>query len=124
MLRILLAIILFVSSGCAEHAANLQIASDDDLFKELSTVSALLPEGRHEVVKEELRRRHPEWHWEAIDQGKILKGMQTEEVTLSWGSPHRINKSTYGEQWVYHRAGQDSQTDYLHFENGTLTDTE
>jgi hypothetical protein len=124
MLRLLLALTLFAFSGCAEHAANLQTASDEDLFRELSTFSPLLPEGRHQVVREELRRRHPGWNWADIDQGKVAKGMGKEEVILSWGDPHRVNKSTYGEQWVYHRSGEDRSTDYLHFENGILTDTD
>lgn len=124
MMRLLLVVTLFVMFGCAEHAANLQTATDEDLFKELSTVSVLLPEGRHAVVREELRRRHPDWNWDVIDQGRIFKGMSKEEVILAWGVPHRVNKSSYGEQWVYHRAAQDIPTDYLHFENDILTDTE
>lgn len=110
--------------GCADYAHNLQLATDEELFQELATVAVLLPEGRHQTVRDELRRRHPEWNWTVIDQGRIFKGMSEEEVILAWGPPHRINQSSYGEQWVYHRGSKDRPNDYLHFENGVLTDTE
>jgi len=32
---------------------------------------------------------------------------------IAWGVPEKINKASYGEQWVY--SGQ-----YLYFENGIL----
>ena len=116
--------VLVLMVGCADYAHNLQLATDEELFQELATVAVLLPEGRHDTVREELRRRHPDWNWTVIAQGRIFKGMSKEEVILSWGPPHRINQSSYGEQWVYHRGSKDRPTDYLHFENGVLIDTE
>ena len=115
---------LFLLFSCADYAHNLQLATDEELFQELATVAVLLPEGRHATVRDELRRRHPDWNWAVIDQGRIAEGMTRHEVILAWGQPHRVNKSNYGEQWVYHRGAKDRPTDYLHFENDVLTDTE
>ena len=55
----------------------------------------------------------------AIQSKKIVLGMTEEQVLLSWGKPHDINKSvgSWGvhEQWVYR------EEYYLYFENGILT---
>lgn len=52
-------------------------------------------------------------NWETILDGKIRIGFTEEMVILSWGKPKKINRSSYGDQWVY-----DSQ--YLYFEGGKL----
>lgn len=52
-------------------------------------------------------------NWVRILSGKVQVGFTEEMVKLSWGEPKKINKASYGNQWVY-----DSQ--YLYFENGTL----
>jgi hypothetical protein len=123
MKHLLLLPLLGLLFGCADYAHNLQLATDEELFQELATVAVLLPEGRHATVRDELRRRHPDWNWAVIDQGRIFEGMTKQEVILAWGPPHRINQSSYGEQWVYHRGAKDKPTDYLHFENDVLADT-
>ena len=56
---------------------------------------------------------------EMIKQRKIKLGMSEQQLSLSWGRPHRINKSvgSFGahEQWVY------GSEQYVYMQNGKLT---
>ena len=52
-------------------------------------------------------------NWLKILESKVVVGFTEEMVLLSWGKPKKINKASYGDQWVY-----DGQ--YLYFENGKL----
>lgn len=52
-------------------------------------------------------------YWTTILEGKVKIGMTEEMVRLSWGDPDKINKASYGDQWVY-------GNQYLYFENGML----
>lgn len=54
-----------------------------------------------------------EENWNKILSGKVQIGFTSEMVKLSWGKPKKINKASYGNQWVYE--GQ-----YLYFENDVL----
>ena len=58
---------------------------------------------------------------DAIKEGKVILGMNTEQVIASWGKPIEINRTVTRfinhEQWVY--SYYDEQ--YLYFENGKLT---
>lgn len=57
-----------------------------------------------------------------IAEGKVGIGMTPEEVTRSWGSPTKVNRSVYAsgvkEQWVYRRSGSDAQ--YVYFQDGVV----
>lgn len=53
-------------------------------------------------------------NWLTILESEIIVGFTEEMVLLSWGKPEKINRASYGEQWVY--GGQ-----YLYFKNGKLT---
>jgi hypothetical protein len=54
----------------------------------------------------------------AIFNRRIRLGMTQEQVTASWGHPHRVKRNVYSfgvyEQWVYGSC-------YLNFENDVLT---
>lgn len=52
-------------------------------------------------------------NWLLILKGKIKIGMTEEMCLIAWGKPNKINRASYGDQWVY-----DDQ--YLYFENGKL----
>jgi hypothetical protein len=56
--------------------------------------------------------------WKAIENGKVLQGMTTEQVLLSLGEPLDVSRSTIGsqthEQWVY------GSGNYLYFDDGIL----
>jgi hypothetical protein len=52
-------------------------------------------------------------NWNIILDREVKIGFTEEMVRLAWGEPKRVNKSSYGDQWVY-----DDQ--YLYFENGKL----
>ena len=45
--------------------------------------------------------------------GNVLVGFTEKMVIDTWGKPEKINRASYGDQWVYN--GQ-----YLYFENGKL----
>ena len=51
--------------------------------------------------------------WDTILKGNVLIGFTEEMVELSWGKPEKINRASYGDQWVYNGR-------YLYFENGKL----
>jgi len=71
----------------------------------------------------QLRAKHPEWHWASIAQKEISVGMTDAEVLLSWGQPHRVNRASYGNQWVYCRGLRNCiPAQYVYFDNmGTVT---
>lgn len=52
-------------------------------------------------------------NWSKIVEEKIVVGFTKEMVRLSWGEPKKINRASYGDQWVY-----DSQ--YLYFTGNKL----
>ncbi len=52
-------------------------------------------------------------NWLSILNNNVRVGMTEEMCILAWGKPNKINKASYGDQWVY-----DDQ--YLYFENGKL----
>ncbi len=51
--------------------------------------------------------------WSTILNGNVAIGFTEELVLLSWGKPDKINRASYGDQWVY-------ENQYLYFENGKL----
>lgn len=70
------------------------------------------------AIAEELKKRHPDWAWDKIMSRQVTVGMSMEEVMLSWGNPSKVNRSSYGSQWIYRRGKYQAQ--YLYFENGIL----
>lgn len=62
---------------------------------------------------EKYKKKFGDIFWDAILREVIKVGFTEEMTILSWGEPEKINRSTYGDQWVY--SGQ-----YLYFENGLL----
>ena len=62
---------------------------------------------------EKYKKRFGDENWTKILNGKVVVGFTKEMVLLSWGEPKKINRTSYGDQWVY-----DGQ--YLYFENGKL----
>ncbi len=61
--------------------------------------------------------------FDAMIDGKVMRGMSESQVQNAWGRPSKINRSvgSYGthEQWVYDRGRNGSQ--YIYFENGVVT---
>lgn len=47
-------------------------------------------------------------------EGIVKVGMPKDLIRVSWGEPDDINKSSYGEQWIY---GEQ----YLYFKNGVMS---
>ncbi|MGB0521462.1 MAG: hypothetical protein ACPGJS_00810 [Flammeovirgaceae bacterium] len=61
---------------------------------------------------QDIIKNNPEY-WQNILDGKVVIGMTKRMVKLAWGKPKRINKASYGDQWVY-----DNQ--YLYFKGDIL----
>lgn len=54
-------------------------------------------------------------NWNLIfEEGEVKIGFTEEMCRLAWGEPNKINKTSYGNQWVY-------DDNYLYFKNGKLT---
>lgn len=53
---------------------------------------------------------------DAAFRGDVVKGMPGGLVRLAKGTPKHINRSSYGEQWVYGEYGDDC----IYFENGVV----
>lgn len=62
---------------------------------------------------EKFRIKFGEKNWQAILNEKVLVGFSEEMALVSWGEPDKINKASYGDQWVY-------EGRYLYFKNGIL----
>lgn len=52
--------------------------------------------------------------WQIILNEKISIGFAEEMAIIAWGLPEKINRASYGDQWVY------PNQQYLYFENGIL----
>ncbi len=66
-----------------------------------------------------LTKKYGSYYTKMVLEGKFAKGMPKELFRLMMGTPYEINRSSYQDQWVYHKDG-DIQCYY--FENGKLTD--
>ena len=64
-------------------------------------------------VAERYQNKFGAGNWQKILEGKVEIGFTEEMVKLSWGEPNKVNRASYGDQWVY-----DDQN--LYFENGRL----
>jgi hypothetical protein len=57
--------------------------------------------------------------WEAIENSRVLIGMDKQQVRFSWGEPKDVNttetKNVVAEQWVY-----ESRKSYVYFRNGKV----
>ncbi len=60
-----------------------------------------------------LSKKFGEGNWQTIRDEEIKVGFTEEMIKVSWGEPDKINRSSYGDQWVY-------GNQYLYFENGKL----
>lgn len=61
----------------------------------------------------EYEQKFGKTNWLKILDGKVVIGFTEEMVLLSWGEPDKINRASYGDQWVY-------DGEYLYFENGKM----
>lgn len=72
--------------------------------------------------KTQLVNKYGVFHANCIMAHKVVLGMTTEEVKLSWGRPDDINRTsnvyTTSEQWVYR--GDNFKNSYLYFNDGIL----
>lgn len=133
--RIALLIIIALATGCAStqyrSGADITKATDAELLRQgetyahlQSTIYAGDAKAQELIaIKAELRRRHPEWNWEAIDQGIILRGMTPSEVVVVRGVPLRKSRHSgnYGsrEQWIYYHGKYLRR--YIYFTNGQVS---
>lgn len=62
---------------------------------------------------EDYKKKFGEENWQTILHEEIKIGFTEEMVTVSWGKPKKINRTSYGDQWIY-------AEQYLYFENKIL----
>ena len=137
---VFLLILTSCSAGLTQYSANtIDITQTDDkiLVKQASLYRSLskpIPENalmnrsgyktEMNVILSELRRRHPEWNWQAITNEQIKVGMSDSEALLSWGPYSYVNSASYGKQWVYRRynfIGRYYDTSYVYVQNGKVS---
>lgn len=62
---------------------------------------------------ENYKKKFGQDNWETILNEKVKVGFTEEMTKVSWGEPDKINRASYGDQWIY-------GDQYLYFENGKL----
>lgn len=109
---------------------DISLTSDETLVREATAQAIFVNsifnnEGSRQeldLILNELERRHPDWHWSDMRRGLIVVGMTELEAILAWGYPSKINRASYGDQWVYEQRGYGTyNAQYLYFDNGVLT---
>lgn len=100
-------------TGCAAYdpgnSAELTAAADDQLCASYHAKSAGLAFGaatyekNRPAIRDEIIRRElvAPSEWGIIDEHKIRVGMTECAALASWGPPTRVNRASYGDQWVY-----------------------
>ena len=68
--------------------------------------------GYNEAIR--YKQKYGNSNWIKILKREIVTGFTEEMARLSWGEPEEINRTSYGDPWIY-----DGQ--YLYFKNGKLT---
>lgn len=77
---------------------------------------------KHPEVVAELMRRDLINDWEMVRAGKVRVGMSRCAVLASWGYPTKVNRASYGDQWVYCRDGAYCiQSQYVYFRSGQVS---
>jgi hypothetical protein len=87
----------------------------------------------HLVGRSQLKEKHPEIRaeiekrglisdWDAVQSRSIRVGMSRCAVLASWGNPSKINRASYGDQWVYCRDGAYCiNNQYVYVRHGRVT---
>lgn len=126
-------IIAALLTGCASTnpAATQPVSSldDDTLCAAYHHKSVGLLNGESAIKErqpefvEEIDRRGLIPDWGIVDQNKIRVGMTRCEALASWGKPSKINRASYGDQWVYCRSGGAHcyTKQYLYVRQGRVT---
>lgn len=125
MKRILMAlVVLAVLSGCAmskygDGKDSITAASDEQLISE---ACRLYDQDTKRRIARELMRRYPDWHWQDILNQRVKVGFTVEELRLAFGEPYKINRASYGDQWVYmHGFGKYATYSYFYVRHGIVT---
>lgn len=131
---------LFVLAGCAVQApyadwtdAGIRNLSDKQLVDAINRGSAIgqtwLPgaeanRAQSRRLLAEMKRRYPDWDWRRIESGTMWVGMTDLQLRLSWGPPVKINRASYGDQWVYEfvdLTGRVYRRQYAYVRDGVVT---
>lgn len=121
MKTLLIVICGLIMTACAGGVSNIQTATENELYQDLKLGPVFYPPGHQNKVRQELKRRHPEYAWHIIDTKNISTGMTKEEVVIAWGYPGKVNKSSYGQQWIYGTADAFGHRSYVYFKGNICT---
>lgn len=99
-------------------------SNSDTSSQKVNTAPAVSSGADDAAGQERLAKiKHDNAKFDAMMDGRVMRGMSQEQVRNAWGNPSKINKSigSYGvhEQWVYERGRGGSQ--YIYFENGAVS---
>lgn len=103
--------------GLCQQLAVSRFEAENNIYNLFMPTGAARAEAA--AIQTELKARHTDWPWPDIDAGKIRVGMTEDQAVCAWGPPHKVNRASYGDQWVYYRDRVTSQ--YLYFKDGILT---
>lgn len=133
-----ISILAIAAIGITVHNVNWLLNSFDEVEKkkqdhieQMQRVDKLLRDGtiaveEYKTAFYKLKQKRQKEKQKAIEERRIVIGMNQEEIKASWGTPLKINRSVFSwgihEQWVYYIIGERGiQNAYLYFEDGKLT---
>ncbi|MFP4560982.1 MAG: hypothetical protein ACLFQ3_06620 [Thiohalorhabdus sp.] len=132
-MRVITVLVALSLAGCASLGPTdpqaLRGESDEELCRRYASIQTPVPgdflvdeEARLEAIEAVLRDRNPDWDWGRIRDGKVYVGMPKTAIYCAWGPPDGVNRSSYGEQWVYHRGMtlESAAAQYLYVSGGEL----
>lgn len=96
-----------------EPALLLKDNSNQEFLFALDNKNLDIPRILTRQEAEAYKKRFGHQNWQAILNENVRIGFSEEMTLLSWGKPDRINRSSYGDQWVY-------GSQYLYFKGGKL----
>jgi hypothetical protein len=128
-MKAILATILPVAallSACAGSPARLASMSAEELRQQtpMNLCNAYHHWGQSATIKQVLTERNivRSDQWEVVDAEKIRVGMTDVEAVCAWGYPDKVNRASYGDQWVYGIVpGVNLPRQYVYVRGGVVT---
>ena len=121
---------LVLLTGCTAlnpiATAPIESFSDDELCASFNYKSFGLLVGRqalqerNDEIRAEIDRRNLVDDWGPVERSAIRNGMTRCAVLASWGHPNRINRASYGDQFVYCGDSNCIRNQYVYVRRGRV----
>lgn len=138
MKKLLIIVAVLLLSGCASTPyssgiVDIRKTGDIELAKEYARLwnfqttvwRSQSSTTEYNLALNEMKRRHPDWDWDAIVKRQIKSGMKPAAVIMVRGAPNRVNsrngRGGFSEQWGW-RYGKGRR--YVYFDNNVVTSWE